>query len=111
MTVAPPATSLEPRDDHQEKLDRLNRLAPSKGWRAALDEAFSSDPVMVKYVTDPARWRFLDYLPLTAQSSVLEIGPGLGQITVNLAPRVGFLHAMEIEPRQAEFIRHRCRQE
>lgn len=111
MTVATQATPSEAQDIYHENLGRLNQLAPSKGWRAALDEAFTSDPGLIKYVTDPARWRFLDYLPLTKQSTVLEIGPGLGQITVNLAPRVAFLHAMEIDPVQVESIRYRCQQE
>ena len=39
------------------------------------------------------------------------MGPGLGQITARLAPRVRFVHGLEIDPGQAEFITHRCQQE
>jgi len=111
MAVAPVPNHLKVQVDYRDQLSRLNELAPLRGWREALAEVFSSDPSMIEYATNPARWRFLDYLPLSPQSTVLEIGPGLGQITVNLAPRVGFLHAVEVEPGQVGFIQHRCRQE
>ena len=96
--------------DMNDRLDRLNRLAVS-GWREALQTVFASDPGMVRYVTEVGRAKFVDLLPMRADSRVLEIGPGLGQITCQVAPRVETVCALEVVPGQAEFVRQRCRQQ
>ena len=92
------------------RLDRLNQLAAS-GWRDALQTVYAGDPGMLRYVTEVGRAKFVDLLPLRADSRVLEIGPGLGQITCQLAPRVESVCALEVVPGQAKFVQQRCRQE
>jgi len=92
-------------------LERLNDACVRLGWRAALDEVHGHDPGFIRYVTDASRTRFLELLPLRAASRVLEIGPGLAQITSALAARVGHVDALEIVPGQARFVAERCRQE
>jgi SAM-dependent methyltransferase len=94
-----------------EWLCRLNEAAVSDGWRRAVEEVDRSRPHNIRYVTDPARCRFVPLLPLTDQSTVLEIGSSLGQITCALARRAGFVHGLEVVPGQAEFAAERCRQE
>jgi SAM-dependent methyltransferase len=98
-------------DEAGDTLERLNELAVRDGWRHAIEQVYRSEPSRIRYAVDPARYRFLDLLPLTRESTVLEIGSSLGQITVPLAERVGFLYALEVEPRQARFTAERCRQE
>jgi SAM-dependent methyltransferase len=90
---------------------RLNEIAVRDGWRSALEEVYRSEPGRIRYVTDPARFKFVELLPLNKESTVLEIGSSLGQITIALAARVGFLHALEVVPGQAQFTAERCRQE
>jgi SAM-dependent methyltransferase len=109
-TLAIPSHLKSP-DVYAEQLRQLNEIAIRDGWRSSLSQVFISDPGMIQYVTDPKRCNFLGYLPLAPQSTVLEIGPGLGQITTSLASRVGFVHALEIDAGQVEFISHRCQQE
>jgi SAM-dependent methyltransferase len=102
----PPAESPEV----NAQLDRLNQLAAS-GWREALQTVYAAAPGLLRYVTEVGRAKFVDLLPLRADSRVLEIGPGLGQITCQLAPRVESVCALEVVPGQANFVRQRCRQE
>ncbi len=95
----------------QERLEELNRLAEASGWRAALSTVFAGDPGMIRYVTERARAAFLDLLPLDKRSDVLEIGPGLGQVTVELARRARSVSALEVVAGQAEFVVQRVKQE
>jgi SAM-dependent methyltransferase len=92
-------------------LEKLNDLAKSKDWRKALSEIYGEDSGMYRYVTDTKRLKFLDLLPLTKESVVLEIGPGLGQFTTALAQRAKMVYALEVVPQQAEFALERSKQE
>lgn len=92
------------------RLGKLVALARGgMGWQQALEA--TEEAGMVAYVTDMRRAAFLDLLPLSAQSDILEIGPGLGQFTVALARRSRHVHALEVVPEQAEFAQLRTRQE
>jgi SAM-dependent methyltransferase len=93
------------------QLDRLNELAGNVGWQDALQTLYASDPALLRYITDVDRSKFLRLLPLRPDSRVLEVGPGLGQITSVLAPRVGSVCALEVVPGQAQFVQQRCRQQ
>src|SRR4051812_6450763 len=62
------------------QLDELIRIARQDGWRAALEKVYASDPSLRRYVTDKERAAFTDLFPLSLDSDVLEIGPGLGQL-------------------------------
>lgn len=93
------------------ELARLNRLASQNGWQSALCEVYGKDSPLVRYVTLLDRASFIDLLPLSRQSDVLEIGPGLGQFTTVLAGRSRSVCALEVVAGQAEFAAERCRQE
>ena len=93
------------------KLEQLNRQAREDGWRSALRAVYSEDADLIRYVTEPGRASFIDLLPLTSDSDVLEIGPGLGQFTTVLARRARSVCALEVVAGQAQFAAERCRQE
>jgi len=95
----------------EEQLQRLNQVARESGWKVALDTVYGADQRFIRYVTETERTSFLNLLPLRADSAVLEIGPGLGQITTALARRARSVNALEIVSAQAEFAAERCRQE
>lgn len=95
----------------QARLNELNRLAQADSWRDAISTTFAKDPGMIRYVTESARGGFLDVLKLDKTSDVLEIGPGLGQFTVELARRARSVSALEVVSGQAEFVVHRAKQE
>jgi SAM-dependent methyltransferase len=92
-----------------EKLRQLNDVARARGWLAALEKVID-EPGMLRYVTQTDRAKFLDLLPLKPDHIVLEIGPGLGQVTVPLAQRVGHVLCLEVDQGQAEFVLQRARQ-
>lgn len=92
------------------QLCRLNRLCDEKGWRVAIQEVYGANSNLYRYVTDLSRTAFIELLPLTAQSVVLEIGPGLGQFTAGLAARAAWVYALEVVPGQALFTAKRCAQ-
>lgn len=94
-----------------EKLNLLNSLACEIGWRAALNIVYEDRKDIIEYVTNEKRASFLDLLPITSDSAVLEIGPSLGQQTSILGLRANSVHALEIIPGQALFAAQRCFQE
>jgi SAM-dependent methyltransferase len=94
-------------EERQRELDRLNEIADRDGWRPAVLEILGSD----SYVSDPLRHKFLELLPLDKADTVLEVGAQHGQITVQLARRAGFVHALEVVPGLARFAAARCMQE
>lgn len=103
------AARTEDEGEASSKLERLNALAPEVGWQAALAEVYGCDEKMWRYIhRTPV---FLDLVPLTRDSCVLEIGPGLGQFTGPIAARAAAVYALELSPGQAEFVATRCRQE
>jgi SAM-dependent methyltransferase len=92
-------------------LKRLNEVAPSIGWRNALAQTYGSSSRIYQYVTDTCRASFIDALPLAFDSTVLEIGPGLGQFTGALAARSRHVYSLEVVAGQALFTAERCRQD
>jgi len=93
-----------------ERLELLNQRAKSKGWLEALTEVYDYDPDLIKYSTDQNRSRFLDLIPLTSNSDVLEIGTGLGQFTGTISKKVNKVYALEVVEGQAQFVKERCKQ-
>ena len=95
-------------DDHTSaQLERLVHVCKEQGWLAALQKL---DPASARYVTDKGRARYLDLLPLTRKSRVLEVGASKGQHTCLIAPRSGSVHALEVVALQALFTSLRCTQ-
>jgi SAM-dependent methyltransferase len=103
----------QPADDPEgaSRLQRLNALARSHGWKEALATVFASEPGTMRYVTDARRAAYPDMLPIDPSRDVLEIGPGLGQMTTQLARRARSVSVLEVVPGQAEFVAQRCAQE
>ena len=93
------------------QLERLNQLARADGWSKALHAVYGEHAPIVSYVSDATRGSFVNLLPLTKQSDVLEIGPGLGQFTAHLARRARSVYGLEVVAGQTEFAAERCRQE
>lgn len=95
--------------DDQAQMDTLNRVARSQGWRSGVSAAYDSE--LLNYVDNPERLIFLSLLPLNPGDAILEIGPGLGQISIPLSRRVATVDALEVVRGQAEFCAERSRQE
>lgn len=93
------------------ELDQLVDLARSHGWREALERVYDDRPGLKRYVTTENRGIFLEVLPLNDDAVVFELGPGLGQLTTQLAARCRAVYGLEIVPQQAAFALERCRQE
>lgn len=104
-----PDFRLTPPTDPKDELaiDAMTRTATRDGFRVAVR---THRPELLAYVDAPSRAQFLDLLPLDRETRALEIGPGLGQITVPLAGRVKVACALEISPSQARFVARRCRE-
>lgn len=94
-------------DDVVVQLSRLNDIARSDGWRKAIEIVYGEWP----YVTDEARLGGVKVMALVPEDVVLEVGPGLGQMTGALAANARQLAALEVVPGQAEFALCRARQE
>lgn len=92
------------------QLAQLNGYTKNLGWQEALQRSYGSNLDFLKYITDRSRSKFLELIPLTLSSKVLEIGPGLGQFTGLLAARVNHLYALEVSEGQAQFVAEYCRQ-
>ena len=95
--------------DDQAQLSTLNTVAKQQGWRNGVSAAYDAN--LLSYVDNPERLIFLSLLPLTPGDAILEIGPGMGQISIPLARRVATVDALEVVRGQAEFCAERSRQE
>jgi SAM-dependent methyltransferase len=104
-------TGSRPHDDadDQAQLNTLNTVAKLHGWRSGVTAAYDSK--LLNYVDNPERLIFLPLLPLTPGDAILEIGPGMGQISIPLSRRVATVDALEVVRGQAEFCAERSRQE
>lgn len=95
--------------DNRNQLEILNRVCREKGWRAGVCAAH--DASWLNYVDNPARLIFLPLLNLKATDAILEIGPGLGQMTAPIARLVSTVDVLEVVRGQAEFCSARYHQE
>jgi SAM-dependent methyltransferase len=95
--------------DDQEQLNTLNSIAKLKGWRSGVSAAYNA--TLLNYVDNPERLIFLSLLPLHARDTLLEIGPGMGQISIPLSRQVATVDALEVVRGQAEFCAVRSQQE
>ncbi|MEE8183940.1 MAG: 16S rRNA (adenine(1518)-N(6)/adenine(1519)-N(6))-dimethyltransferase RsmA [Acidobacteriota bacterium] len=71
-----------------------NSRSPAHRRRKALGQHFLVQPAAIR--------RILDILEISAHDRILEIGPGLGALTMGLADRCEALLAVEVDPGLAE---------
>ena len=93
----------------EDELGRLLSAAARNGWRNALNEVY--DREFVDYVTNPDRLSLISLLPLDPTQRILEIGPGLGQMSVAISKHVNHLDIIEASIGQARFCKVRTEQE
>jgi SAM-dependent methyltransferase len=93
-------------DEERAKLQMANEAAAAQGWRAGVDAAYG--PKLLHYVDNPSRMVFIPILGLKSSDAILEIGPGLGQNAVAIAPHVSTIDVLEVVEGQAEFCALRC---
>lgn len=94
-------------DDIKDQLDRVNEIAREKPWQEAVKDVYGD----WGYIFPDGRDEWLNLLSIDSDSSVLEIGPGMGQFSPLISKKCKSLHALEVVPEQAEFAAERCRQE
>lgn len=87
-------------ESYNSQLAQLNRLTHEIGWEKALSQVYGDQ--FGQYFS-PDRAKFLNLLPLD-DSDVLEIGPGFGQFTGEIASRARSVTALEVDEGQAEFL-------
>lgn len=91
-----------------EQLILLNRVAAESGWLKGVHQVYGQSSAMSRYVDTTQRAAFFPLIPLSQSATVLEIGIGFGQITVDIAKRVKCVFALEVRCEQAIFARIRC---
>ena len=118
MTAAAQESDAQTRDvsaketgETGQRLEMLVELAERLGWRWALQAVYHDDPDLVRYATDRSRSLCVDLLGLDGTQDVLEVGTGLGQMTVELGRRSASVESLEVVEAQARFAAVRCRQE
>ncbi|MCZ6853277.1 MAG: class I SAM-dependent methyltransferase [Gammaproteobacteria bacterium] len=89
------------------KLRKLLQAGEEQDCEQALRQV---DPETVPYVLDESRAKYLEIVPLTPESRVLEIGASMGQHTRLIATRCRSLYALEVVEGQALFARLWCSQ-
>lgn len=96
----------------REDMRRLVRSAETGHWRLAARERFmDSNPDMYHYIADLNRASWIPLLPISPDSTVLDVGSGLGVLTHALA--VSYARVVSIEPieERVRFTRVRLEQE
>jgi ubiquinone/menaquinone biosynthesis C-methylase UbiE len=63
----------------------LTELARNIGWRKAVLTIANKN--LVRYITDPTRLRFLDFLPIRKGDRILDLGAGWGSLSIHIAKR------------------------
>src|SRR3954468_8606933 len=90
-----------------QKLQVLVNAGRERGCEVAIRDC---DGTSAEYVLDESRAKYLDLLPMNAESRVLEIGASKGQHSRLIAKRCRFLHAIDVVMAQVIFAREWCTQ-
>ncbi len=93
--------------DVEDRLSCVVEQAYKKSWKDAVRDVYGD----WDYIFPDGRDKWLDLLSIDPESTVLEIGPGMGQFSPILSKRCKNFYAIEVIPRQAEFAAERCRQD
>ena len=95
-----------------DAMEQLNRSAEQSHWLLAARDQFKSvNPGMFEYISDLNRASWIPLLPIKPDSTVLDVGSGLGGLTHALA--LHFRKVVSIEPvkERIRFTRTRLAQE
>jgi 16S rRNA (adenine1518-N6/adenine1519-N6)-dimethyltransferase len=90
----------DPAGTYQDSLlDRTRKLLRRSGLRArkGLGQHFLVDEVALQKIVDAAA--------LSREDTIIEVGPGLGILTAELAKRAGWVIAIELDDQLAEILR------
>ncbi len=103
----------EPSVENEEtrRVDATLMEARRSSWRTAVDSIYKVGSRDHRYITEGQRCTFMDLLPMTRESVVLEIGCSMGQHTSELAGRCRTVFALDIIPQQAVFTALRAEQD
>jgi SAM-dependent methyltransferase len=96
----------------QKHMQNLVKAAENKHWLSVAQETFKeSNPEMYQYIADINRACWIPLLPIGPESTVLDVGCGLGALTHALA--LNYDHVVSIEPivERAAFTKVRVEQE
>ena len=96
----------------RDEIGRLVVAAETGYWLEAVKRHFwDSNPDMYYYIADLTRAAWIPLLPLSPDSTVLDVGAGLGAITHALA--LNYHHVVAVEPieERVAFTKIRARQE
>jgi len=99
-------------DVTEPEMDKLLAETAARGWKpAAHDFLRGTNPGSYKLAGDESRsdWKFL--FPLTPETSVLDLGSGLGSIAFSLSRRCGKVVAMDISAKRLKYLSLRAAQE
>jgi SAM-dependent methyltransferase len=96
----------------EDAMERLVAAARAGHWREAARSWFeNAAPEMYQYVVDLNRAAWIPLLPLGPESTVLDVGCGLGAVTHALALAYRHVVAVEPIPARVHFTQVRCEQE
>jgi len=90
----------------QNRLDSLVRDAAELGCV----EALSKHNHNIRYLTDEVRSKYIEFLNIQSDETVLEIGASMGQHSRLIAKKCQELHTIEVVPEQAMFAKLWCEQ-
>ncbi len=101
-------------DDYTRALPELVEVARTDGWLQALERVIRPlpqvGPGMVSYVTDESKGDLVYLLDIRAEQTVIDMGCGLGAVTVAAARRGAICYAVDVAQEQATFAMIRCHQ-
>ncbi len=92
-----------------DRMRNLNEIALREGWQEGV-ERIVENPALRSYITDPSRADFQYVWDVSADSTVLDIGAGLGAIATSLAKNFRRVVAVEGVFERCRFIDTRARQ-
>lgn len=98
-------------NEETQRVDTVLEEARRCGWREAVDKVYGVGTSGHRYITEEQRCGFIDLLPISSKSVVLEVGCSMGQHTSALARQCGSVFALDIIPQQAVFTALKAHQE
>lgn len=100
--------------DYAKALPELVRLAKQDGWLEALSSVVRPlpkiGPGLFTYATDESKGNLVQVMNIERGQKVLDLGCGLGGLSVALVQQGADCHVIDVSHEQAAFTAQRCRQ-